>query len=162
MIQLMRGIDDDESDWLMDDLPRALGQLGEAALDPLEKLLLDETAGVWTRSRTAGLIGEIAEKLPAHRARAVEALAKQLQKFKTAPPIINSGVVAALVELKAVEKADLIRSACVYGTVEEDYVGTWEQIREELGLSTRRDMSRPIRIDLLGDAVDGLVPKFKF
>lgn len=120
------------------DFPACCEQIGFAALAPLTALLQEhrEIKGV---ARTAVIralthCGQQLEELYPH---CVRAIATQLQPYARQSPELNSLLVQGLVQLNAVEQADLIQAVLRSGRVDLTLTGDWETIQADLGLIPR-------------------------
>ena len=138
---------DDEADWALDEIPRVLGMIGPAALEPvrtaLARLAVDkETRWIVAASATNAL-EEIAKRFPETREAVVEALQRQLRWWARQDPDLNASLVSSLVDLQAAEAAPLIEEAFSAGAVNESFVGDWEDVQIELGLLAERITPQP-------------------
>ncbi len=138
-------VERDDSDWVQNELPRVLGMIGPAALEPLRAALsrhsLDEES--WTAAAAADGIVEIAKRFPEAREAAVDALARQLRWWQRQDPELNGFLVSDLVELKAVEAAPLMEEVFAADAAEIGIRGDWEDVQVELGLLPARITPRP-------------------
>ena len=66
-------------------------------------------------------------------------LAGQLGLFARQDPALNGSLVAYLLDLKAVEAADVMEQAFKAGDVDEMVAGGWPRVRRELGLAGEQD-----------------------
>jgi len=139
---LFRRIDEDQDDFVGEELPVAFGVLGPAAIGPLVAYLADKANGLWARTGAANGLGQIAVHHPDARADCVAALVNQLGQFSDQDPVLNGSLVADLVDLKAVEAAPVIEQAFAADRVDEMAVGDWEDVQIKFGLKDRREKPR--------------------
>ena len=135
-------MDEDQGDWVSDDLPRALAEIGPASIQPIADYLADASHGEWAVAAAARAIQLVAQSFPETRADCVGRLCTQLEKFGEQSEGQNACLIAALLELKAVEAAPAIERAFASGRVDEAVNGDWEDAQIELGLKTKREHPR--------------------
>ncbi len=133
---------DDSDDWVMSDLPEALALIGAPAIEPIANYLADTTHGEWARVTAADTLGHIGQAHPELRAECVARLAKQLEKFTDQPETVNTFVISALWDLRAVEALPAIEQAFAAGRVDESVNGDWEDVQIHFGLKQRRTQPR--------------------
>jgi hypothetical protein len=143
LLGLFARIDEYDDDWVADDLPRAFGQIGAAALPALSVLLADNSRGFGERQAAAISLEEIVCQHPENRDQCVAALTDQLSKTTekaspTARPL-NGAIISELLDMEAVEAAPQMKQAFVAGVVDESVAGDWEDVQIELGLWEKRD-----------------------
>jgi hypothetical protein len=131
LIPLFHEIDDD---WLAEELPEVFGLIGPAAVTPLGVYLADTSHDWYPRAIAAESLAAIGQRHPESRDECVAVLTKQLERFKTTDPGVNGLLIGALVDLKAVESASVIRRAFSARCVDEMIMGDWQDVRQELGL----------------------------
>jgi hypothetical protein len=136
---------DDDADWALEEIPRVLGMIGLAALEParaaLARLARDDKT--WAAGAAATALVEIAKGFPDQRGTVVAAIQHQLRWWARQGPDVNALLVGALVDLTAVEAAPLIEEAFSRGAVDETFIGDWEDVQIELGLLAERVTPRP-------------------
>jgi hypothetical protein len=143
LVELLDRIDEYSDDWVHDDLPRALGVLGPAAIPPLRDYLADPKRGVWGRIAAADGLAEIGTEHANARTECVAALTAQLERFAKTDPEVNAFVIYSLTELGAVETAPLIQKAFEAQRVDLSLQGDWEEVQINLGLIEERRTPRP-------------------
>ncbi|HET7231843.1 MAG TPA: hypothetical protein VFJ16_17660 [Longimicrobium sp.] len=138
---------DDEADWSLDEIPRVLGMIGPAALEPvraaLARLALDEETRWIVAASAANALEEIGKRFPEARSAVVDALQRQLRWWARQDEDLNASLVSSLVNLRAVEAAPVIEEAFSAGAVDEFLVGDWEDVQVELGLLAERITEQP-------------------
>lgn len=138
---------DDEADWSLDEIPRVLGMIGPAALEPvraaLARLALDKDTRWIVAASAANALEEIAKRFPEARGAVVDALQRQLRWWARQDEDLNASLVSSLVDLRAVEAAPVIEEAFLAGAVDESLVGDWEDVQVELGLLAERITEQP-------------------
>ena len=133
---------DDSNDWVMSDLPEALARIGAPAIEPVANHLADLTHGEWARVTAADALGHIGQAHPELRAECVERLARQLEKFAEQPETVNTFVISALWDLRAVEAMSVIERVFASGLVDESVNGDLEDVQIHFGLKTQREHPR--------------------
>jgi len=137
---LARSADDD---WLLDDVPRALGMIGAPAIRRLTEYLAEREHPVWSRIAAATALTEIAQQHPDVRVDCVNVLADQLRLFATQDSEFNGFLIADLLDLRAVESASLMEEAFAADRIDPSITGDWEDAQVELGLLPARLTPQP-------------------
>ena len=150
MVGLLRPLAQQDSDWLTEEFDHVIGSLGGAAIKPLSMILLrgsdaeilehEETGEViefddefeYARVTAASALKCLAKLYPEQRGEVVKLLAKKLGLCADDSPTVNGFVVAALLDLEAVEAEYLIEHAYRGQHVDRMVVGGWETVRHEL------------------------------
>jgi hypothetical protein len=128
-------VDSEEIDeWCLEEIPPALGRMGDRALPRCRALLADHSKHVYSRLSAAVALAKMADQHPELRAQCVTALEEQLSTFERNDPEWNGWLVAELVHLKAVESAGAIERAFAADIVDETIVGDWDEVKASLGL----------------------------
>jgi len=138
LVALLPRIDDYDDDWVMEDLPDIFAQIGEPAVPALGVFLADDRYGLWARVTAASSLGAIGQAHPGAREVCVAALNTQLAHFNTMDEELNSFIVSALVDLKAVEAAPVMEQAFAADKVDISVLGDWEDAQIALGLLDKR------------------------
>jgi hypothetical protein len=125
---------DDIDDWSMEEIPLTFGKMGEAAIPRCIQLLGNESKH--THSRIAA--GNALEKISRHHAntrpKCLSAIVSQLERYSDNDPEWNGWLASLLVDMKAVETAELIQRAFDADMVDETIVGDWDEVQAALGL----------------------------
>jgi HEAT repeat protein len=132
-----------EDDSAREDLPRVLGMIGEAAVEPVRALLADPSAALFTRVAAAHALSEIGRRHSALRDRAVGLLIDQLIDWSEQDETLNAFLIDYLVELGATEAAPLMEAAFRAHAVDESVRGDWEDVMVDLSLMEERLSPRP-------------------
>lgn len=136
-------VDEGYDEWLGDDLPRAIGMIGPAAI-PTLTAYLDNTLHVPEgRTTAANALRRVAQHYPDQRARVVTLLTDALAKYAENDELLNTFLVSELVELEAVESAAVIKAAFYADSVDPSFRGPWRDVKEQLGLSPSAEVPGP-------------------
>lgn len=158
LTQLFRRIDEEDNDFIAEDLVEAFGVIGPGAIPALAAYLADAAHGLWARVAAAHSLEEVGTHHPAAREQCAAVLASQLERFQEQDDALNGSLVANLVALKAVEAAPVIERAFRADLVDEMVIGDWEDVQVDLGLKTERTTARrPPRPDTPQAALQELV-----
>lgn len=130
---------DEYSDWVLDEVPWVLGMIGEGAIAPVSLYLASRKHEEWSRSATIAVLEHIAQLHPTLQPTCVKKLSSQLADFRNNPDSLNGFLVSSLIELEAVDKANLIERAYASGNVDESICGNWPNVKIDLGLATAED-----------------------
>jgi hypothetical protein len=143
LLGLLHRIDDEDDDWI-DDLSTVFGQIGPAALAPLEAYVASDQHPLHARGIASEGLVSVGKLHPASREAAVAALTHLLENFAEPgrEPALNAFLISDLVELDAVEAAPLMQRAFAARVVAEDVIGDWQAVQVELGLKDERDAPR--------------------
>jgi hypothetical protein len=127
-----------EDDCAREDLPRVLGMIGEAAVEPVRAVLETADASLFTRVAAACALQEIGERHASERDRAVHLLTRQLHGWREQDATLNAFLVDSLVELGVIDAAPLMQAAFDAHAVDESVRGDWEDVQISLGLLEER------------------------
>lgn len=147
LLTLLRYIDEDQDDWIGEDMPRVLGQIGPDALVPLGEYLNDAANPLWARVAAEESIHNIGKDFPETCERAIALLVRTLERYTENDPILNADIIYAFSRLKATETLPLIEKAFAAGSVDELVNGDWEDVQIQFGLKS--DRSKPRRKTIL-------------
>jgi hypothetical protein len=144
LLSLLHRFDDEEDDWVGDDLPVVFGQIGPAAISPLEQYAASSQNPLHARGAAATGLQDIGLAHPEARDAVVAALTRLLENYAEPgrDPALNGFLVSSLVDLEATEAARLMERAFAAGAVEGDMGGDWEDVQIELGLKEERATER--------------------
>ena len=143
LVGLLDRIDEFNDEWVNDELPVVLSQIGEAALEPLARCLADPERGLWARVAAAKSLAALGRYRPELRDGCVAVLAGQLAAFENQSPTLNGFIVSYLVDLGAVEVEAVMARAFGAGRVDLGVVGDWEETQIQLGLLAERLTPKP-------------------
>jgi hypothetical protein len=128
----------EDDDWVHEELPRVFALIGPAALPSVAAYLADASKTMTTRITPVTALEKIAEAHPEARDDSVRALVRQLESFKENDPQLNGFIISSLVQLKAVEAAPLMQQAFDSNSVDLIVMGDWDDTRVALGLIPAR------------------------
>jgi hypothetical protein len=134
LLGLLVAGDEEDDDWVMEELPIVFGMIGPAAIPALAQFLADETKPRYSRTAVADALQHMAEDHPQARDECVAVLTRQLESAERNDPTLNGFLMAYLLDLEAVESAPVIERAFATDNVDEMIAGGWEDVRHELGL----------------------------
>ena len=134
LLDMMEPMDDLDDDWYLEEFPHVFAWIGPASMAPLRDYLLDERHGMYLRTVAAGGLRELARRHAQVRDDVVKMLCEALSKYEQSDETFNGLLVADLLELKAVEAAELIERAHAADRVDLMVCGCWETVRKELGV----------------------------
>jgi hypothetical protein len=127
-----------DDDYVQEDLPKVLGQLGGVILEPIKAFLADPTNRIWPRAGASAALTNLAKRNPGERDACVRILTGALGRRTDQDPLLNAVLIGDLVELKAVEALGEIREAFREGVVDLTFVGDFQDAEMRLGLRERR------------------------
>jgi hypothetical protein len=130
------------SDQPGEDLLDLAGRLGAAAVPSLERYLADKTMGD-SRNYMASALSKVGRNHPDERGRCVSILTASLERCTENDEALNGFLVAALLDLKAVEAQPVIDRAFAANSVDEFIAGDWKAVHRELvGVKRQPDQQR--------------------
>jgi hypothetical protein len=124
---------EEDSDWILEDMPRIFTYFGEAAIEDLGEVLHAPFIDEWARVAAASCLVKIAQKHPATKERCLEHLRRELERFESNPETVNSNLIGDLVDLNDSDSLPLIKRVFDSGRVDE-WMDSWDMVRTELGL----------------------------
>ena len=142
LTRLLQRIDEDDDDWVGEELPRVFGMIGPPAISPLSEYLRANDHSVYARVAAVEGLQCIGSDHPEVRDEVVTVLSSQLAAFKENDPDLNGFLISHLIDLHAVEAAPLMKQAFDADSVELFVMGDWEDAQVELGLKPAREKPR--------------------
>ncbi|MCE9564329.1 MAG: DUF1186 family protein [Planctomycetes bacterium] len=138
LLDLIAEQDDGEwIDWVTEDVPEVLGQIGPAAIAPILARLERRYVGQESANDLATSLGQIAKEHTEVRGEIIGHLTKVLQSGIKIDPTLNGFVVSDLLDLKAVEAWPAIEVAYLRGEVDESIVGSVADAKYAFGLGPK-------------------------
>ena len=119
-------------DWFWGELAWSLLELGGGAAAPLNAWLQKEPPTRLASEAAAFGLGEVGKWDEDARPGCVAGLVASLERFANHAPEFNACLIMALVEVRAVNAVPLIRQVIKAGAVEEDMIGSWEELKEAI------------------------------
>jgi hypothetical protein len=143
LLGLLHRIDDDQDDWVGEEIPEVMGMIGPAAIPALAAYVADSSRGLWARVAASASLTEIGQRHPASRADCVATLTRLLEQYQDHDETVNAELVAGLIELHAVESAPIMERAFAARRVDNSVSGDWEDVQIEMGLRQARETPQP-------------------
>ena len=135
------GDEDEDADWLLEEIPWVLALIGEEAITPTTLYLANRSKPEGCRIGMVSTLEYIAVLHPELKERCIEKIASQLADYVHNPESLNGFLVCSLVELKVTSKASLMRRAYGAERVDDTICGNWPQVQIDLGLATKDDFT---------------------
>ena len=129
---------EEDDDWTAQELPEIYALIGSRAIPALSSYLANSSHDMYARAIAAHCLERIGTKHPEVRSECIAALTTQLEQFKENEPELNAFLIGYLVDLKAVESAQVMEDSFASDFVDESIVGDWEDVQIELGLIQTR------------------------
>ena len=145
LLGLLHFIDDNQDDWIGEELPRVFALIGVPAVGPVGSYLADRSHGQEARVTVADALGEIGRAHPECRDDCVAILTRELARLDREQPVVNATCVSSLVDLGALESAAVMERAFAAHVVDLSLMGDWEEVQIELDLLTERLTPPPKR-----------------
>ncbi len=155
MLSMFKEIDNNDDDWVNEELPVVMGMIGSQAIQKLSAYLNDEKNGEFARIAAACSISMIGKNEEDARKDCVQILSCQLAKYKKNSTSLNAFLISYLSDLDAVEAINLIREAFTHDRVDCMVMGDIEDVEIAMGLRDRRISDRK-RFNPFGIGNDGV------
>lgn len=136
LLDLIEPIERLKDDIYLEDIRHVLALIGPAAFDPISAYLADDGRNVFARAAVASGLSHMARRFPDARDRAIQAINDVLRRFADNDDDLNAFLICALLDVKAVESADLIEDAFAADQVADNIVD-WKSAKEELDVKGR-------------------------
>ena len=133
LVDLLRAVQGETDEWVMDELPFVFGKIGESAVEPLAEFAREQDSDPETRSTAVDALAEIAKAHPAVRDRVVEILT-EIMTAREDHVELNSHALLGLVDLDGSEAAEAIERAFSENRIDVGMIGDWNDVRRELGV----------------------------
>ena len=128
-------------EWSGEEFIDIIQAMGPSAIDPVTQLIENNLASENRLTPLIEALYRVGEKLPETRDRIVSILMRLLENYPHNGGVNNSFLAMGLVELKAVEAADLLEKVYEAEEIDEFLIGSWPQVQIELGLKSRSDFT---------------------
>ena len=141
---LIRSIDrrtrwQDYDGWSAEEYPQILQRIGPTAIPKMGDAVADSTLAPFVRAVLAEFMAQIAIDHSSTRAAVITTLIDAAEHFNDNPPEVNNGIVAGLLELKALESVPLLRRIFRAQAIDEWVIGDWASVRRDLKLERLPD-----------------------
>jgi len=137
-IALLHYIDEDDDDYIGEEIPIMLGKLGAPAIDACREYLADQSHSTFARVAASYALSEIGKQHPETRDACVQALISTLRDYQSDDETVNAFTLSYLAELKAVEAAPLVEEIFKAGRAELEVAGDYEDYQIRVGLLKKR------------------------
>ncbi len=151
LIQLFHELED--NDLVSEELPKVFSKIGAAAISPLTAYLADDSHQLFSRVNAINSLEEIAKQNENFRNDCILVLTQQLKYYKNNSPELNGFIVAALINLAGKSSASVIKLAFAENQVAEDIVGSWEEVKECLGISSDEELQE-LQVETFEEVVE--------
>lgn len=137
-IGLLHFIDEDDDDFIGEEIPRMLGKLGAPAIESCRDYLADINNNLFSRVGAGHALSEIGQQHPETRDACVQALMSTLQDYQNDDETVNAFTLSYLADLNAVEAAPLAEEIFKAARAELDVAGDYEDFQVKVGLLEER------------------------
>ena len=137
-IALLHYIDEDNDDYIGEEMPIMLGKLGAPAIDACREYLADQSHSTFARVAASYALSEIGKQHPETRDACVQALISTLRDYQNDDETVNAFSLSYLAELKAVEAAPLAEEIFKAGRAVLEVAGDYEDYQIRVGLLKKR------------------------
>lgn len=134
---------DIENDWVLDEIPTAMGMIGKQAIEPLTEFMMGDTPEEFSKVAASDCLQKIAKNDPEQRDTVLTSYSQYLKAPDPALQTFNGLLVCNLIDLDATELIDEIRAIFEQGYVDISTSGDLEDVEIALGLRSKRDTPKP-------------------
>jgi len=121
-------------DWLLEELPKVWGRIGEVAIAPLARLAADKTVDEIPRLAALEGIAQAYKLQSSLRDSVVATFVELLEEAAVNPTHMNAVLAWDLAEIGAIEAAELIERTFAANLIDIGFAGPWETHRQLLGV----------------------------
>lgn len=137
-IGLLHFVDDDDDDYVGEEIPVMLGKLGAPAIQPCREYLSDQNQGEYARISAGHALAEIGTQHPETRDACVQALISTLEGFRNDNETVNAFTLSFLADLNAAEAAPLAKEILEADRADESVAGDYEDFQISVDLLKER------------------------
>lgn len=138
LIGLLHFVDDDDDDYVGEEIPIMLGKLGAPAIQPCREYLADQNHNEFARISAGHALAEIGTQHPETRDACVQALISTLEDYQNDNETVNAFTLSYLADLKAAEAAPLAKEIFEADRADESVAGDYEDFQIYTGLLKER------------------------
>ncbi len=142
LLSLLRRIDEEDDDWVGEELPEVMAMIGAGAIEGLSLYLKDRRNGLFARVAAESSLCLIGKEGGSVRDRCVTILTDELKYFFINDSTLNAFLIDGLTGLNALESLDCIREAFAYDKVDCSVQGDLEDVEIALGVKAKRTYPR--------------------
>ena len=143
LIELVIWNEEEDGDWIMEEIPEVMAKIGPVCIPILQAALLKNINLEWTATTIAHCLSDVGQAHPEHRLECIASLDAGLEKYAENLEMVNAFLISFLNKLKAVESLPLIEEAFKAEKVDFSVIGDFEEVQIELGVLTERITPRP-------------------
>ncbi len=134
LLNLMDPLAKGGDDWFLSEFPHICSRIGPATLKPLSEYLSNDEHEVFARVAAAHALQELATCHPEMRDDILAGMCDTLSRFQDTDETVNAFIISYLLDMQAVEAAELIERAHAANRVDLTVNGCWNTVRQELGV----------------------------
>jgi uncharacterized protein len=139
-----------DDDYAQSELPEVIGMIGPAAIPALVEYWQQPEKNEFSYCLTVDSLCEIAKLHPAHRLQVIDIYFDYMKHPYTSERVLNGLLIAQLMDLKAVEAIEGVRSMFALGCVDLSCVGDLEGVEIDLGFRSQRSTPEPSFAEMHG------------
>lgn len=143
LLKLLPRIDDEDDDWVAEEIPVVFKMLGPDTISILEHYIETNEDEVWANVSAIHCLEMIGNEYPESRSKCIEIIANDLKKCEEYDETYNAFLISYLTDLKAIEEIEIITEAFNKDVVDLSVCGDLEEIEIDLGLRKERATPRP-------------------
>lgn len=142
LVRLFARFETSGDEYVVDDLPRALALVGAPALPILVEYAASGDHDKYARGAAAEALTHTAAHWPNLRDEIAGVLTRLLENHRDQDEYLNSILVDGIVKLRVAEALPLVEEAYAADSVDEMFIGDWEDVQIAFGLLSERRTPR--------------------
>ena len=139
-----------DDDYAQSELPKVIAMIGPVAIPALVEYWQQAGKNEFSYCLAVDALCEIAKSHPAQRLPVIDIYVNYMTHPYTSERILNGLLIGQLMDLKAVEAIDEIRSLFALGCVDISCAGDLEEVEIELGFRSQRSTPKPTFAEMYG------------
>jgi hypothetical protein len=132
LLDLLDRACEEDDEWALEEIPCVLAAMGPPAIEHIARFVPDQRHLDYARVSAANALDPLALAHPELRDRAVRIITDALALAKYNEPDINALFVGILLDMRAAEAGPAIRAAYEGGHIDEQVVGSLEEVLEDI------------------------------
>jgi hypothetical protein len=148
LVKLFSRVDEKDDDWVIDELPVVLAQIGPLSVAPVAEYLVNLEHGEGARLTAESALEQLALTYPEAREECAAALVAALENYRTNPEDLNAFLALAIADLKYTEAYPLVEKAFSEDLIDPFIMGDWEDFQVKVGLLQERITPEPNTVAL--------------
>jgi hypothetical protein len=147
LLRQLHHIDDNDDEWLLEEVDEVFAQIGPASIEPLGFYLSSSENSLYARIAAGESLVKLGINFPDFRGRCITIISTVLESYADQDEILNASIVYGLMQLNDLNSVSLVEKAFQADKVDEILFGDFEDYQVRLGLIPKR--ATPKRNEIL-------------